>query len=44
MGAAMGFDAVLDHQEEDERLDPFVAYFEELVHFCREVLPAWRGR
>ena len=42
---ASGFSLVLDLQDElaDPGLDAFVSYFEELRHFCREVLPAWSG-
>ncbi len=39
---AVGWDVVLDHQVDDFRLDPFVAYFENLMHYCDEVLPVWR--
>ena len=27
----------------EARLAPVVRYFEELMHYCYEVLPAWRG-
>lgn len=39
---ADGFEIVLDHEQDDPRLAPFVRYFEELMHYCMDVLPAWR--
>jgi len=42
--AVAGFERVLDLQEAGDReLDPFVVYVEELLHYCRRVLPAWIG-
>ena len=45
MAALDGYDLVLDELDRtrDSGLAEFVRYFEELQHYCRRVLPAWRG-
>ena len=44
MAALDGYDLVLDELDRtrDSGLAEFVRYFEELQHYCRRVLPAWR--
>ena len=42
LAEAVGWDVVLDHQADDFRLDPFVIWVENQLHYCNEVLPAWR--
>ena len=41
---AEGFERILEYEAiGDKRLSAFIAYFEELQHYCNEVLVAWRG-